>query len=335
LSKILSNILRDLYSIRPPTLALRFTLSAKYSDALHEWRRNLSRFLDVNTLDASLLIPVFQRQRNVLNLAYYHALILVYRPFLLSNFASLNSRKDHPRGAPGTLEMDKNVADCLNAAMNITTIVNELSEAGQLYRAFWVCHPNSSVRYFWLITYMSSQFTQYFAFCAVVVLYVYTIQQAHATNGKYRAQYKAAERCQEHIAGMSESGSLAQRYTVVLEELRLEAIKQTQRQQEETHSRTHINSILQSDIADPRLNTQSGQSNALGENNQDGLRISLDMFPMSDPAAFNNGPNSATPSSLIAELTSWGEFDSLVSLSVPYSSRITNLDPRQPPEWVV
>jgi hypothetical protein len=334
LSKILSNILRDLYSIRPPALALRVTLSAKYSDALHEWRRNLSRFLDADTLDASLLIPVFQRQRNVLNLAYYHALILVYRPFLLSNFASLNSRKDHSRGAPGTLEMDKNVADCLNAAMSITTIVNELSEAGQLYRAFWVCHFHNSARYFWLITYMSLQFTQYFAFCAVVVLYVYTIQQAHATNDRYRAQYMAAERCQEHIAGMSESGSLAQRYTVVLEELRLEAIKQTQRQQV-SHSRTHINSILQSDIPGPRLNTQSGHSNALGESSQDGLQISLDIFPMSDPTAFNSGPNSATPSSLIAELTSWGEFDSLVSFSVPHSSRITNLDPRQPPGWVV
>lgn len=140
MSKILSNILRDLYSIRPPALASRVTLSAKYSRALHEWRRELSRFLDADTVDASLLIPAFQRQRNVLNLAYYHALILVYRPFLLSNFASLNSRKDHPRGAPGTLEMDKNVADCLDAAMNITTIVNELCEAGQLYRAFWVCH---------------------------------------------------------------------------------------------------------------------------------------------------------------------------------------------------
>lgn len=292
LSKILSNILRDLYSIRPPALAFRVTLSAKYSKALHEWRRELSRFLDADTVDASLLIPAFQRQRNVLNLAYYHALILVYRPFLLSNFASLNSRKDRPRGAPGTLEMDKNVADCLDAAMNITTIVNELCEAGQLYRAFW--------------------FTQYFAFCAVVVLYVYTIQQANTTNDKYRFQFMAAERCQDQIAGMAVGGSLAQRYSVVLEELRIEAIKQTQRQQE-VHNRAHINSIVQSDVPTPQLHTQSGESIVVSESNPDGLQGSVDMFPLSDPAAFNNGPNSATPSSLIAELTSWGEFDSLAT----------------------
>lgn len=137
--KILSNILRELYSIRPPSFATRVALSAKYAEALLEWRHNLSRFLDADNVDASLLIPVFQRQRNVLNLAYYHALILVYRPFLLSNFASLNNRNSFSRRAPGTLQMDKNVADCLDAAVHITAIVNELSEAGQLYRAFWVC----------------------------------------------------------------------------------------------------------------------------------------------------------------------------------------------------
>jgi hypothetical protein len=138
LAKIISHILRDLYAIRPPPLAVRVTLSAKYTEALHDWRQNLSRFLDTDIIHPSLLIPVFQRQRYVLNLAYYHALILVYRPFLLSNFASLNSRKDQSRGAPDTLDVDKNVADCLDAAMNITSIVNELTEERQMYRAFWV-----------------------------------------------------------------------------------------------------------------------------------------------------------------------------------------------------
>ena len=123
----------------------------------------------------------------------------------------------------------------------------------------------------------------------------------------------AAERCQDQIAGMAVSGSLAQRYSVVLEELRIEAIKQTQRQQE-AHNRAHINFIVQSDVPAPQLHTQSGESIVVSESNPDRLQGSVDMFPLSDPAAFNNGPNSATPSSLIAELTSWGEFDSLVGL---------------------
>jgi hypothetical protein len=138
LAKILSHILHDLYSIRPPSLPVRVTLSAKYSENLLNWRQNLSQFLDAEGVDTSLLIPLFQRQRNVLNLAYYHALILVHRPFLLSNFASLNGCNGSARGAPGTSDMDKNVAECLNAAMNITKIVNELTEGRQIFRAFWV-----------------------------------------------------------------------------------------------------------------------------------------------------------------------------------------------------
>jgi hypothetical protein len=139
LSRIISRILRDLYAIRPLSLSTRVPLTAKYSDELVNWREGLSRFLDADGMDTSLLIPLFQRQRNVLNLAYYHALILVYRPFLLSNFASLNSQSRRPRGAPGTPDMEKNVAACLDAAINITVIVNELAEGRQMYRAFWVC----------------------------------------------------------------------------------------------------------------------------------------------------------------------------------------------------
>jgi len=118
-------------------LPVRVTLSQNYSDELKDWRRSLSRFLDAEGVDTSLLIPLFQRQRNVLNLAYYHALILVHRPFLLSNFASLNSRKSGST-APGTLDMDRNVKECLSAAINITEIVNELAEGRQIFRAFWV-----------------------------------------------------------------------------------------------------------------------------------------------------------------------------------------------------
>jgi hypothetical protein len=35
--------------------------------------------------------------------------------------------------------MDRNVEECLNAAMKITEIVNELTEGRQIFRAFWVC----------------------------------------------------------------------------------------------------------------------------------------------------------------------------------------------------
>lgn len=52
----------------------------------------------------------------------------------------------------------------------------------------------------------------------MVVLYVYTIQQRNATEDNFREYFDAAERCQGQISSMAENESLAQRYTVVLEE---------------------------------------------------------------------------------------------------------------------
>lgn len=59
-------------------------------------------------------------------------------------------------------------------------------------------------------------------------------------------------------------------------------------------------------------------NSGMNGDDQDPTQASVDMFSVADSEAFNNGPNSMTPSSLIAELTSWGEFDSLVSWSFPY-----------------
>lgn len=162
------------------------------------------------------------------------------------------------------------------------------------------------------------QFTQYFAFCAVVILYVYTIQQAYSTDSKHQSHFDAAERCQRQIAIIAESGSLAQRYGVVLEELRLEAINQTQRHLE-LHSKNQIDSTLQSSIPGPHLDVQQDQPSDLGVSREPGLQAAASTFPSPDPSAFDNDPNSTTASSLIAEMTSWGEFDSLVSLSIQIS----------------
>ncbi|KAL3425254.1 fungal specific transcription factor domain-containing protein [Phlyctema vagabunda] len=286
LSKIVSHILHDLYALRPPSSANRVILAGRYTKDLLEWRKSLSRFLDAENVDTSLLLPLFQRQRNVLNLGYYHALILIHRPFILNNFASLNGRSKRA----GSVNKDKNVAECLNAAMNVATIVNELAEGQQMFKAFW--------------------FTQYFAFCAVVVLYIYTIQQRNAPEETYLRYLNAASKCQSQISAVAVKESLAQRYTVVLEELRLEAIKQTQTQKQQhdlrapDHESTAATSTSWQYVAPPVQ--ESGE-------------IDMDEFGTSElDAAFEAANaelsgNIATPSSLMAELTSWGEFDSFVT----------------------
>lgn len=286
LSRIVSNILRDLYSIRTPSPSARVSLTSKYSADLLSWREGLSRFLGADGIDPSLLLPLYQRQRNVLNLAYHHALILVHRPFLLGNFASLSNKISRQRGTLGTPDMDKSVSDCLEAAMNIVGIVNELAEGKQIFRAYW--------------------FTQYFAFCAVVVLYVYTTQQRNAPQEKYLSYFQAAEKCQSQIRSMAEKESLAQRYSVVLEELRLEAVKQTRGYRESQNANFSTTYIARSQ----NMNHIHDGTNVSGASMLDTSRLD---FSMANETSGSDGPNGATPSSLMAELTDWSSFNSLVT----------------------
>lgn len=83
------------------------------------------------------MTPLFQRQNTVLNLAFRHALILLHRPFLLSNFADLAKSSSDKASAVQSVPRT-NVADCVGAAQGVLEIVNNLWELGQLYQSFWV-----------------------------------------------------------------------------------------------------------------------------------------------------------------------------------------------------
>ncbi|KFX98813.1 hypothetical protein O988_04180 [Pseudogymnoascus sp. VKM F-3808] len=201
LSRIISKILRDLYSIRPPSTADRCAFTAEYSKSLKAWRADTSFFLDGQNINTAMLIPIFGRQRNVLNLAYWHTIVLTHRPFLLSNFTQLQhnsyGREMHKD------ETSQNIKECLDAAMNIVNTVNNLIQSSMMFQAFW--------------------FTSYFAFSASVVLYVYTIQSKSSHVEVYQEYLTAATRCQNQLYDMVEESSLAARYCAVLEELRKEA----------------------------------------------------------------------------------------------------------------
>lgn len=148
LSRIVGNILRDMYSIRPPSTATKFKLAAKYSGEIDSWRKSISYLVDTASVDSSLLRPIFIRQRNVLNMACWHAQILVHRPFLLSSFASLanslggsslgqhNSSNGNRRGGDPS---SQHAQLCLEAAANIVGLVDDFNSRGGLYSTFWVC----------------------------------------------------------------------------------------------------------------------------------------------------------------------------------------------------
>ena len=175
--------------------------------------------------------------------------------------------------------------------MRIAETVDELDQAGQMFRAFW--------------------FTVYIAFSAVVVLYVYTIQQRSHPVATYQIYLDAATRCQRQVSKIADKDSLAERYCLVLEELRSEAVRQT-------HN-------VQAIPASAPAKTQQTQSAGMVQNHaaksgqgrlQDGAGFlqSLNFFNMGDPGGMVelNG----SPSSSLADIPSWGHFDSMVSSKV-------------------
>lgn len=146
----MANILRDLYGIRPQSTENQYKLSSKYAKEIDAWRSQVSYLVDSDGVDPSLFQPIFLRQRNVLNFACWHAQILVHRPFLLSNFASLtnlgstrgshgDSNNNGKLNRHGNSERnDEHGRKCLEAAMNIVGLVDDLNTNGQLYNTFWV-----------------------------------------------------------------------------------------------------------------------------------------------------------------------------------------------------
>lgn len=136
----MANILHDLYSIRPPSTENQHKLAERYTKDLDAWRSSVAYLVDTDGVDPSLFQPIFLRQRNVLNLACWHAQILVHRPFLLNNFANLANlgkiRQMNPPQSAG-IAVD-HIQRCLDAAMSIVSKLEDLDASGQLYNTYWV-----------------------------------------------------------------------------------------------------------------------------------------------------------------------------------------------------
>ena len=187
------------------------------------------------------------------------------------------------------LSCASNVAHCLSAAMGITRVVDDISTS-HIFRAFW--------------------FTQYYAFCAVVVLYIYRIQQGIVEPGKCGGYYAAGRRVQGILSRISGEDSLSKRYCLVLEELRREAEKVQPQGRGEGDGQGEAQAVQQVGEV-----VEGG-----GMGGEDGFAESYygamvpDHMPASESAVF--GAGWVPSSNFMADLTSWGQFDSLVTAGV-------------------
>lgn len=173
----------------------RLTAAQQFTRELHQWRKELPPHL--GTVRPSSLIPCFRRQATALKMAYCHAIMHANRPFLLDHAG------DHENMKPALKEC---VSECISAAKIALETVDHLfyNEALFFHSLWW---------------------TPYVTFCALAVVYVWEIQQK--TSGKVDYEdpqlFALAERCHCHLAKAVSHESASKRYSIIIEELRLEA----------------------------------------------------------------------------------------------------------------
>lgn len=258
----------------------RNSLTAEISTSLTDWRANLNTFLDSENFNASLFLPIVQRQRNVLNLTYWHAVILTHRPFLLSNSYGDRLAKDSVDDTVsiGDAQTKRSVQQCLDAATHTVRIINQMTQSRQMYRAFWIA--------------------AYFAFTASIVLYLYAIQKRSGPPEVYTEYLSAAIQCQSQISSIAEEGSLLDRYRHLLEELRLEAVRQTGPER--------------FSVLDSAVSTSQYEPHAVTTPNADLAGQFEQNFAADATLRDTVSPNAAIPD-LASEFVDWDQFASMVS----------------------
>ncbi|KAG9495956.1 hypothetical protein J7337_012522 [Fusarium musae] len=258
LARIIGQILRGLYSVKPISISKRLEETQLVSKALADWRAEFSQFLDADYFSTSFLVPIVQRQRNVLNLTYWHAIILTHRQAVLNNFARIS--RQNRRGSENDAATQESVQRCLEAAIQTVGLIDEMTDNGQMFRAFWkwASPPETYSKYF-----------------------------------------TAAARCQSHMSTMVEKGSLSERYCFLLEELRVEALRQV--------NRMHPNVFLDGHAQDNAL-----QSNVIPMDTPSDKTSYTDLMGENGGLDFNGMSG--------VDFSGWGQFANMVS------SGLGNLD---------
>ncbi|KAF5007412.1 hypothetical protein FDECE_6260 [Fusarium decemcellulare] len=306
LSRILARILRALYGIHPRSTEEHFTLAAKFSQDLKEWREHISYLLDTDGSSA-MFVKLVLRQRDVLKLAFWHAQILVYRPFLLKSFTSLaNYGVDGDLLSSRQQEMQQNIKICIDAATDIIEHIDRIATAGELYSTLF--------------------FIPYYGFSAVVILYVYAIQQRAELPETYSRHFRLASKCHAQIEGIATKASLMQRYGVVLQELRLEVLRNNNYLASVSTPRAGGVSIGEEGNTGQTALPQNTDTNArFSGQGGAGLTVGNGRLAMVDSQGFDETGEGNQPAggitanamgpvdASLAHMASWGQFDSLVT----------------------
>lgn len=195
LAQFVGEVSDELYPIRPLPETQCISAARRLAQKLEDWQQSLPALLKTNPKN---LIRSFRRQCVALKLAYKHAVMHIYRPFLLNRSGSrtLPSNDDNDT----QLFRQDSIRLCISAAQDALRTIDALAQEGPLFHAFW--------------------WTHYMTFCALSVTYVWNMQQDNFLEGiDKEALLALAGRCQIHLAQATATNSPSRRYSIILEEL--------------------------------------------------------------------------------------------------------------------
>jgi hypothetical protein len=210
LGHITGEISRRVYPTKSTSTVAPYKAAIELVAELQEWKKSLHPLF--SSVQASSLIQPLCRQSNVLQLAYGHAMIHATRLFILNDFTDLSRRPLMPLDLVAT-----HVRNCIDAAKDIMQRVDAMAGRGSMLESFW--------------------FTHYICFCAILVVYIYTIQQHQSSQNPASPSlsssgdegqdlFSLAETCQVHLAKATRKNCPSRRYGIILEELRLDVHRQ-------------------------------------------------------------------------------------------------------------
>lgn len=239
IAKIIGAISQDMYTTKLTSEVERIAAARDLTQRVQDWHQSLPAHL--GAVHPSILIPSYRRPALALGLAHSHAIMHVNRLFLMRSPASVYTSQ---------------VSDCIKAAKDVLEAVDTMARDGPIFHAFW--------------------WTHYVTFCALVVTYVWVMQQ-HRLGTTEDHSYSArlmqlAENCHGHLAQATSSNSPSRRYAVILEGFRAAAVNKSTPQHLKTQNNATHEQSIDLNPSTPALNTNDGggffgisQSNSIAE----------------------------------------------------------------------
>ncbi|PPJ49783.1 hypothetical protein CBER1_03347 [Cercospora berteroae] len=171
LAQIVDEISDSLYAIKPSPEASRTESARAFAAKLEIWHKSLPALLKAKPTS---LARGFRRQCVAVKMAHQHAILHLYRPFLLGR-----SRTEDISAGGAMLSFRKeSIRHCIKAARTVMRTIDDLAREGKVWGAYWWSH--------------------YVAFCALTVTYNH-LAQATATNSPSRRYSIILEELQSQV----------------------------------------------------------------------------------------------------------------------------------------